>query len=215
MKKIISHLIHALYIFFAFFIYTLLQLLYFFRIPKTWKPFYNILAVAISLVGILLLAYLYYKGLKHQKLSFNNKPHWDIKRILFSLGMFILLIVCQVVMIKFFYANHISANQKELIHMQQRVGSLFKVLVILVAPFCEEIIFRGLFFNYFFTQDNIYSKTFGIIINGFLFAWLHDPIFSIFIYLYWVMGMILAFTYLQTKDLRYSILVHMLNNMLG
>ena len=66
MKKIISNLIHALYIFFAFFIYTLLQLLYFFRIPKTWQPLYNILAVAISLVGILLLAYLYYKGLKHQ-----------------------------------------------------------------------------------------------------------------------------------------------------
>jgi membrane protease YdiL (CAAX protease family) len=51
--------------------------------------------------------------------------------------------------------------------------------------------------------------------SGFVFAYGHDPMFSKFIYLYWVMGMILAWTYVETKDIRYSILTHMLNNILS
>ncbi|MCT7790245.1 MAG: CPBP family glutamic-type intramembrane protease, partial [Lactobacillus crispatus] len=32
---------------------------------------------------------------------------------------------------------------------------------------------------------------------------------------YWVLGMVLAWVYMSTKDLRYSILVHMCYNALG
>ena len=38
---------------------------------------------------------------------------------------------------------------------------------------------------------------------------------SKFIFVYWGLGMVLAWVYMQTKDLRYSMLVHMCYNAMG
>ena len=54
-----------------------------------------------------------------------------------------------------------------------------------------------------------------MIVSGFLFAYMHDPLLSKFIFVYWGLGMVLAWVYMQTKDLRYSMLVHMCYNALG
>ena len=67
-------------------------------------------------------------------------------------------------------------------------------------------------YNIAFTKETKLNYWLGIIVNGLFFAWLHDPTFSIHIFTYWVMGAILAATYMNTKDLRYSFVTHMLNN---
>lgn len=55
----------------------------------------------------------------------------------------------------------------------------------------------------------------GILVSGFVFAFMHDPALSKFIIVYWVLGCVLGWVYLQTKDLRYSMMTHMAYNLLG
>ena len=105
-----------------------------------------------------------------------------------------------------------SANQKAIDQLAKGTDWHFIVFIIFLAPMFEEIILRGQFFNIAFTKENKLNYWLGIVINGLFFAWLHDPNFSIHIITYWVMGAILATTYLNTKDLRYSFVTHMLNN---
>jgi len=146
---------------------------------------------------------------------FNAKPHWDTKRIIIAVAAFFTLVIFQIAFVRLFGGNTISKNQEELDAIRKVASPMFNVLLVIVAPICEEFIFRALFFNTFFPVDNEFNKWVGIVVSGFVFAYGHDPMFSKFIYLYWVMGMILAWTYVTTKDVRYSILTHMLNNLLS
>lgn len=109
----------------------------------------------------------------------------------------------------------ISTNQASLNKIELQSGNLFKIMVIFIAPFCEETVFRGMFFNTFFTKTTKLNKWLGILASGFLFAYMHDPAISKFILVYWVLGSVLAWVYMKTKDLRYSMLVHMAYNALG
>lgn len=196
--------------------YAWIQGLY--MLPAKTKINFEIGAVIaiVTVLGIFIMFTLYRWQLKSQNdWQFNEKPHWDAKRIFIAIGMFILLIIFQLSFIKLFGNNTTSANQASLEEIQSNAGPIFNLLIVIVAPICEEIIFRGMFFNIIFVEENFWNKLFGIIASGFLFAYVHDPHMSKFIILYWIMGSILAWTYLSTKDLRYSILAHMLNNLMG
>jgi membrane protease YdiL (CAAX protease family) len=72
----------------------------------------------------------------------------------------------------------VSENQQSLNRLEQGNAGLFKILVVFIAPFCEETIFRGMFFNIFFTKPTTLNKWLGIITSGFLFGYMHDPMLS-------------------------------------
>lgn len=197
----------------SFFIYSVVQLLYI--EPKsqvvTWGR--GIVLDLITIAAFMFIFWLYTRQLQTcNSWEFNEPPHWRISKIGIAIVAAVVMIVGQVVIIHFI-GGGVSQNQQELEAVQRHSNQLMKVMVVIVAPFCEEVIFRGMFFNSFFTTDNPRNKWLGIICCGFLFGYVHDPMLSKFVFIYWFMGCILAWVYLKTRDLRYSMIVHALNNL--
>lgn len=174
-----------------------------------------------ALLTVLVLAvifWIYKKQLKEENdWGFNEEPHWDWRRILISVIGFFLITFLGAAMLQIVGSNGktVSNNQEVLNRISMQSGSLFKIMVAFIAPFCEETIFRGMFFNTFFTKATSFNKWVGIFVSGFIFAFMHDPQISKFILVYWVLGCVLGWVYMTTKDLRYSMITHMCYNALG
>lgn len=189
----------------------------FYVLPQKAKLGFGLIVIIalVTVLAIWLMFWAYKYQLRQENdWFFNSKPHWSWKRVLIAFGMFFLILVMQIIFVNLF-GGATSENQQALDSVQTHSNAIFNVLLVIVAPICEEIIFRGMFFNTFFPEENSWSQIIGIITSGFVFAWCHDPSFSKFIFVYWMLGSILAWTYVWTKDLRYSILAHMLNNLMG
>ncbi|QTQ39890.1 CPBP family intramembrane glutamic endopeptidase [Lactobacillus taiwanensis] len=213
MKTFLRFLGNLATVIIAFVLYTLLQLGY---AQKKVNLLFAIILAVLTVAVIYWMYWIYKRELKQENdWVFNAKPHWDVRRVIISVAAFFVLVIFQVAYIKLVGGNAVSQNQAEIDEVRKVASPMFNVLLIVVAPICEELIFRALFFNTFLPADNTLNKWVGIVASGFVFAYGHDPMFSKFIYLYWVMGMILAWTYVETKDIRYSILTHMLNNILS
>ena len=213
MKTFLRFLGNLAVIIIAFVFYTVLQLGY---AQKKVNLLFAIILAVLTVAVIYWMYWIYKRELKQENdWFFNAKPHWDVKRIIIAVAAFFALVIFQVAYIRLIGGNTVSQNQAELDEVRKVASPMFNILLVVVAPICEEFIFRALFFNTFFPADNNLNKWVGIVASVFVFAYGHDPMFSKFIYLYWVMGMILAWTYVETKDIRYSILTHMLNNILS
>lgn len=213
MKTFLRFLGNLATVIIAFVLYTLLQLGY---AQKKVNLLFAVILAVLTVAVIYWMYWIYKRELKQENdWFFNAKPHWDARRVIISVAAFFALVIFQVAYIKLAGGNTVSQNQAELDEVRKVASPMFNILLIVVGPICEEFIFRALFFNTFFSADNTLNKWVGIVASGFVFAYGHDPMFSKFIYLYWVMGMILAWTYVETKDIRYSILTHMLNNLLS
>ena len=213
MKTFLRFLGNLATVIIAFVLYTLLQLGY---AQKKVNLLFAVILADLTVAVIYWMYWIYKRELKQENdWFFNAKPHWDARRVIISVAAFFALVIFQVAYIKLVGGNTVSQNQAELDEVRKVASPMFNILLIVVGPICEEFIFRALFFNTFFPADNTLNKWVGIVASGFVFAYGHDPMFSKFIYLYWVMGMILAWTYVETKDIRYSILTHMLNNHLS
>ena len=200
----------------AFLAYGVVQSLYVVR-QGTRLPLWHQAVIALATVFIFWAFFAIYKHqLKEENnWNFNEKPHWSIRRILIAVGAFVLIVIMQIIFMKYFGGHATSANQEAIEKLQSQTSKVFNIMLVILAPVCEELIFRGMFFNTFFPVEKIYTKWLGIITSGFVFAFGHDPAMDKFLFLYWMMGSILAWTYVKTKDIRYSILAHMLNNLLS
>lgn len=222
MKKVFFYLGNLAQAVIALFLYGILQNFYFF--PAIIHQKYHlseqiqVLITALLTVFVLwLIFWMYKRQLKEvNNWGFNQEPHWQLKKIgtaiigfflIWFLGVLTLQLVSQ--------GKSISTNQQVLNKIELQSGNLFKIMVAFIAPFCEETVFRGMFFNTFFTKATSFNKWIGILVSGLLFAYMHDPAFSKFIFVYWTLGSVLAWVYIKTKDLRYSILVHMAYNAIG
>lgn len=200
----------------AFVAYALVQQLYIVPAKIKITPWHGLIIALVTVIVIWAMFWAYkYELSKENDWFFNAKPHWSGRRVVIALGAFFLIMIAQVCFIRLWGSDSTSANQAALESIQSQANPVFKLLIVVVAPICEEIIFRGMFFNTFFPNENKTTTIVGIISSGFVFALCHDPHLTKFIWLYWVMGSILAWTYVTTKDLRYSMLAHMLNNLMG
>lgn len=89
------------------------------------------------------------------------------------------------------------------------------IFTIFVAPILEEIIFRGIFMNWFFTDKPIIS----ILVSGMIFGYVHAPFGSDIDWIYALskilLGIVLAGVYYRTKNIKADITVHFLNNFLA
>jgi membrane protease YdiL (CAAX protease family) len=80
--------------------------------------------------------------------------------------------------------------------------------IVILAPFLEELFHRGVVFNYL---KNKFSPILTIIISGFLFALIHGNILLIASTL--ISGLMFAYVYYKTEDIKYPILLHSLVNL--
>lgn len=84
------------------------------------------------------------------------------------------------------------------------------ICIIVLAPICEEIIFRGILFRFLIAR---YSLTFALWTSAFFFALMHMHVTSFLPLL--CLGYFLAKIYVETGDIKTNIGLHMLFNSLN
>ena len=106
-------------------------------------------------------------------------------------------------------------NQLIIMEMLQRAPLTMAAYIVLFAPVLEELLLRGIFFQSFGSIANRGKRWLLLVLSAFVFGSLHSlPVHYDFL-LYFAMGLVLGAAYLHTKDLKYPILIHMVNNALG
>jgi len=106
-------------------------------------------------------------------------------------------------------------NQRMVMEMLQRAPLTMAAYILLFAPVLEELLLRGIFFQSFGSIENRGKRWLLLVLSAFVFGSLHSlPVHYDFL-LYFAMGLVLGAAYLHTKDLKYPILIHMVNNALG
>lgn len=85
--------------------------------------------------------------------------------------------------------------------------------IVIFGPLLEELVFRKVFMDLFFIKDNAYNNFFAVFLSGLIFGLMHENTLSLHLVFYSIPGIILAFIYRYSKDLRYPIVVHILNNL--
>ncbi|MEE8823345.1 CAAX amino terminal protease self- immunity [Lentilactobacillus sunkii] len=83
-----------------------------------------------------------------------------------------------------------------------------------LAPIFEELIFRGIFMNYFFNKDNRLNNILAVLVSGAIFGFAHELSFDATWIMYSILGCCLSFAYMHFRDIRYSIALHMMNNLI-
>lgn len=102
-----------------------------------------------------------------------------------------------------------TVNQSALMELFNEVPSpIFFLLVVVLAPITEEIVFRGVIVKCLFAK----KESWGYFASVPLFALAHTPTDIGSWIAYAGMGTVLAFVYWKMRKLEYSIALHMFNN---
>lgn len=86
---------------------------------------------------------------------------------------------------------------------------LFYLIIGFVLPILEELVFRGIFVDIWFQKS---QKWLPAVISSLFFSLGHEMDNPITWLMYFTMGMILFFAYYRRKNIKESIMLHMLNN---
>lgn len=176
---------------------------------QTFTISVTLVILSITIIDLLFLIYLIQLKVVNYW-HFNSKLKFKVKNFLYILLAISVMMIMQYI-VALLSPHATSTNQASLNSLIDKTW-LVKLFVGFVAPICEEFIYRGMFFNMIFTKENKMNFYLGIIWNGLLFGFLHDPTFTPYFSAYAFMGTILAYVYLKTKDIRSSMIVHMINN---
>lgn len=108
-----------------------------------------------------------------------------------------------------------TANNQAIASMlnhNQLATIVFAISACTLTPVAEELIFRGVLTNLFFQVDRFWLK---VILSGVVFSCAHLSTNIISFATYCFMGMVLAYVYQRSGDLRNSIGLHALNNIIA
>ncbi|BBD89082.1 type II CAAX endopeptidase family protein [Staphylococcus caprae] len=145
--------------------------------------------------------------------------------ILINLGFFLLVIMCSIsanLLMLYFTGDTNTENEKTIdeslsslvdkSHLPHPTIVLVTVLCIcFIGPYLEELVFRGIFKETLFMKSRFWLP---LIISSMVFSSQHLSS-NIFSYgLYFLMGCALYITYNRRRNLKDSMMVHMLNNSL-
>jgi len=171
------------------------------------------LFLIISILITILFWQVYRKAVTDNNNEFEQRLH---KRdwVLVAAG-FIAMLLINAATIPFVKTSG-NANVDSLTSLLQSFTFFMLLFVAFIGPILEEILFRGLFLNWFFPHRRWLSIGLSSVIFGTFHVDLSsgqvDPI-------YWLskilLGLVLALVYSRTKNLKASITLHILNNTLA
>lgn len=125
----------------------------------------------------------------------------------------LLTVLINLVTMPFMKSSNENVDTLQLVANNSMVLLIF--FTIFVAPILEEIVFRGIFMNWFFTNSPFLS----ILISGVIFGYVHAPFSASTDWVYALskilLGVVLAGVYYRTKNIKADITVHFLNNFLA
>lgn len=172
---------------------------------------------AVAMCGLYLKLYL-----KQADGYFHDwKSRFSGKKLLWAVGYIALMLAInplyEMLMAALGVESSVDNLQNQLIIMEmlQRAPLTMAAYIVLFAPVLEELLLRGIFFQSFGSIENRGKRWLLLVLSAFIFGSLHSlPVHYDFL-LYFAMGLVLGAAYLHTKDLKYPILIHMVNNALG
>src|SRR5699024_11887666 len=81
-----------------------------------------------------------------------------------------------------------------------------------LGPIIEELLYRGIFMNFFWNQKGRMYDVLAVLSSGLLFGLLDEPQLSLYLVVYSAIGVFLGMLYLKTKDIRCNMIAHILYN---
>ena len=172
-----------------------------------------VIAVIQTFINIFIIRFFikyYLKG--------SNQNNFAIQRVspTKEIILFLILMYLVVMGMDWIYNNLLTIETPE---NQQLIEEIFlrspismAISGVIIAPISEELIFRGIFFNLFYKSEAKYGKIFIILSSSLVFGLIHETTPSLSLVYYSMIGAVLGITYLYTKDIRYSIFLHFVNN---
>lgn len=113
------------------------------------------------------------------------------------------------------YPVELPSNQIYIEKQMERYPIIIIFQVLLQGPIIEELIFRKIFFQKFFINCSRKKMTLGVLVNSFIFALVHYSHLDFSFLVYFIMGINFNYIYIYTKDIRYSMIIHFINNFLA
>lgn len=194
--------------------YGVIQSLYVIPKNKQIVPFQAALIIAGTIAGITLIWALYYVSLRRQNnWNFSKIYSTNFKNLGIAFSGLASIILVQLLIVSSNMGST-STNQNTLSSFISKSNPIFIIMLAIVAPITEELIFRGLFYQIFFLGQSRRNLVIGSIVNGIIFALLHDTNFDIFWLDYWFTGFVLSVEYLSTKNISTPMITHIANNIL-
>ena len=181
------------------------QLAITYQFPKQWTIGLGLLLIFLALLVFVVVAKK--TGILSQSGKIFQKG--DGKRIALGLLGMLLISVLGTVLLRWLHGEATTANQASLMEEFRRGNTMLLAIMLgVLAPIAEEIIFRGIiplkiFKNY---------ERWGYIIGGLLFAIFHGPTNIMSFVIYGGASVILTLLAYRTRRLEVSIAVHMINN---
>ncbi|WP_314481155.1 type II CAAX endopeptidase family protein [Streptococcus cristatus] len=181
------------------------QLAITYQFPKQWTLGLGLLMIILILLVFVAVAKK--TGILSQYGKIFQKG--DGKRIALGLFGMLLISVLGTVLLRWLHGEATTANQASLMEEFRRGDIvLLSIMLGILAPIAEEIIFRGIIPLKIFKG----YESWGYIIGGLLFALFHGPTNIMSFVIYGAASVILTLLACQTRRLEVSIAVHMINN---
>lgn len=181
------------------------QLAITYQFPKQWSLGLGILLIFLTLLVFVVVAKK--AGILSQSGKIFQKG--DGKRIALGLLGMLLISVLGTVLLWWLHVEVTTANQASLMEEFRRGDMIsFPIMLGVLAPIAEEIIFRGIIPLKIFKG----YESWGYIIGGLLFALFHGPTNIMSFVIYGGASVILTLLAYRTRRLEVSIAVHMINN---
>lgn len=181
------------------------QLAITYQFPKQWTSGLGILLIILILLVFVAVA----KKTEILIPSGKTFQKGDGKRIALGLLGMLLISVLGTVLLRWLHGEATTANQASLMEEFRRGDViLLSIMLGILAPIAEEIIFRGIIPLKIFKG----YERWGYIIGGLLFALFHGPTNIMSFVIYGGASVILTLLACQTRRLEVSIAVHMINN---
>lgn len=134
------------------------------------------------------------------------------KNVRFILAAYVVMILAKGILLTLmtkFYHQTISANDQAINSLvTDKTSLLMTILVVVLVPITEELLYRGVFTSFFFKNQPFWQ----VAISGVIFGLMHSSTNFISALVYVTMGWILAYAYVHTKNLSNSLTLHILNN---
>lgn len=168
-----------------------------------------------SLIYLLATTYQYY--LKRDREGFG--PHAPTRETWQFMGKMVLTLALIQVFSGIAISLHWTAesqNQDALMQVLQQAPLTMVLIAVVGAPPVEELLFRGLLMHSFGSLKDQRRLWAVSIISSVVFGLMHaGPSEPLNMLVYIAMGAVFTMTYVKTKDIRYSIALHFLNNFIA
>lgn len=179
---------------------------------------HNLLLTILLVVAFLALFFFIINWARQLYHRYNQLPVRHNLRLGMILGGYLVLLAGMLIFgrlnLMFFHQTETANNQAiaAMLNHNQLATAVFAISACTLTPIAEELIFRGVLTNLFWQSNYFWPK---VVLSGIVFSCAHISSNVISFLTYCFMGMVLAYIYRRSGDLRNSIALHALNNMVA